>query len=214
MSGVARPRPGFSLGVHRPVGILGPNQEHFGTHGYGLGRGEKISPSGEALATKRREFRGDAPIAHRRAIVRRAMTLPFRFLQTGWPLQASLVVKKRGTSHASHASQSPRKGIMFRGLLGLGSAMKPHQFVLVLGLATIPLAAAGAAPRDDVKAASARCDSISDDHTWLNCYYGAAQPVRAELGLPPAPDAQQNLVPPPDQAAPQQRGFFSRLWPF
>ena len=50
-------------------------------------------------------------------------------------------------------------------------------------------------PRDAVRAASQRCDSITDEHTWLDCYYGAAQPVRAELGLPPAPVSQQTLVP-------------------
>jgi len=77
----------------------------------------------------------------------------------------------------------------------------------------MPLAAAHAGPRDDVKSASARCDGIGDDHTWLNCYYGAAQPVRAELGLPPAPDSQLSLVPPPDQP-PENKSFLSRLWPF
>lgn len=61
-----------------------------------------------------------------------------------------------------------------------------------------PAAAAGpaASPRDQVRAASLRCDSISDQRAWLNCYYGAAQPVRADLGLPPAPMSQQTLVPP------------------
>ncbi|HWF64279.1 MAG TPA: hypothetical protein VN685_06685 [Rhizomicrobium sp.] len=91
--------------------------------------------------------------------------------------------------------------------------MKSHRLLLALVLTALPLTAQ-AGPRDDVKSASARCDSISDDHTWLNCYYGAAQPVRAELGLPAAPDSQQSLVPPPDQPAPERRGFFSRLWPF
>lgn len=95
--------------------------------------------------------------------------------------------------------------------------MTSRHLLLALVLAAVPLAAAHAGPRDDVRAASARCDGISDDHTWLNCYYGAAQPVRAELGLAPAPDAQVNLVPPPDQPPPDQperKGFFSRLWPF
>jgi hypothetical protein len=50
-------------------------------------------------------------------------------------------------------------------------------------------------PRDAVRAASQRCDGITGEHTWLDCYYGAAQPVRAELGLPPAPVSQQTLVP-------------------
>jgi hypothetical protein len=93
--------------------------------------------------------------------------------------------------------------------------MRLHPLFITLVLVAAPLAAADAGPRDDVKAGAARCDSISDDHTWLNCYYGAAQPVRAELGLSPAPDSQVSLVPPPDQPAPaEKRGFFNRLWPF
>lgn len=93
--------------------------------------------------------------------------------------------------------------------------MKSRYLLLAMLFAGLPVGTAVAGARDDVKAGAARCDSISDDHTWLNCYYGAAQPVRAELGLPPAPDSQQHLVPPPDQAAaPESKGFFSRLWPF
>lgn len=78
-----------------------------------------------------------------------------------------------------------------------------------------------AAPRDDVRAGSARCDVIADDRTWLDCYYGAAQPLRSQLGLPPAPASQQMLVPAAGSvpaaptrpmAAPAERpGFFSRL---
>jgi hypothetical protein len=41
-------------------------------------------------------------------------------------------------------------------------------------------------PRADVIAGSSRCDGIPDNRTWLDCYYGAAQPLRAQLGLPPA----------------------------
>lgn len=48
--------------------------------------------------------------------------------------------------------------------------------------------------RDDVYANSQRCAALTDNHTWLNCYYGAAQAMRAQLGLPPAPDSQLNLV--------------------
>ena len=55
-------------------------------------------------------------------------------------------------------------------------------------------AAAHLSPRDAVRARSMRCDAIKDDRTWLDCYYGAAQPVRAELSLPPAPASQQALV--------------------
>jgi len=92
--------------------------------------------------------------------------------------------------------------------------MKSRGILLAFFFATLPLGVAQAGPRDDVKAGSQRCDSISDDRTWLNCYYGAAQPVRAELGLPAAPESQQSLVPPPDQPAPEKKGFFERLWPF
>jgi hypothetical protein len=51
--------------------------------------------------------------------------------------------------------------------------------------------------RDDVWALMQRCQAIQDDRTWLDCTYGAKQPMRAKLGLPPAPDYQQRLVPPP-----------------
>ena len=50
--------------------------------------------------------------------------------------------------------------------------------------------------RDDVMAGMQRCRSIPDDRIWLECAYGAQQPMRAKLGLQPAPDYQQRLVPP------------------
>ena len=50
--------------------------------------------------------------------------------------------------------------------------------------------------RDDVLAGMQRCQGIGDDRTWLDCTYGAQQPMRAKLGLPPAPDFQLRLVPP------------------
>jgi hypothetical protein len=49
--------------------------------------------------------------------------------------------------------------------------------------------------RDEVWAAMERCQPLQDDRTWLECTYGAKQPMRAKLGLPPAPDYQQRLVP-------------------
>jgi hypothetical protein len=52
-----------------------------------------------------------------------------------------------------------------------------------------------AGPRDDVYAGSARCAGIADDRAWLDCFYGSAQPMRARLGLPPAPQSQTHLVP-------------------
>jgi hypothetical protein len=60
--------------------------------------------------------------------------------------------------------------------------------------------------RNDVMANVARCAGIADNRTWLDCFYGAAQPMRATLGLSPAPDSQVNLVkntpvpaPPPEK---------------
>lgn len=60
-----------------------------------------------------------------------------------------------------------------------------------------------AAPRDDAFAGISRCGSIQDDRMLLNCIYGAAEPLRAELGLTPAPAFQTKLVP-TAQAGPQE----------
>jgi hypothetical protein len=61
---------------------------------------------------------------------------------------------------------------------------------------------AEAGPRDDMLAGISRCTSFSDERTFLDCVYGAAQPVRAELGLPPAPQSQTRLVPNASLGAP------------
>jgi hypothetical protein len=49
--------------------------------------------------------------------------------------------------------------------------------------------------RDEVYARMQRCRILQDDRAWLNCTYGAQQPMRVKLGLQPAPDFQQRLVP-------------------
>jgi hypothetical protein len=41
-----------------------------------------------------------------------------------------------------------------------------------------------------------------DDRSWLECYYGAAQPMRGQLQLPPVPASQTALIPPPLPGAP------------
>ena len=51
-----------------------------------------------------------------------------------------------------------------------------------------------ARPRDDAMSAAFRCAVIGEGRQWLDCYYGAAQPVRAALGMPPAPAAQVGLA--------------------
>ena len=102
-----------------------------------------------------------------------------------------------------------------------GGAMKG--MMLVLG-ALLLSSAAQADTRSDVLSGIARCSAIADDHEWLNCLYGAAQPMRSQLGLPPAPPSQTALVPPtsptsprfaaapPPASAPRDSGgFFSRL---
>jgi hypothetical protein len=59
-------------------------------------------------------------------------------------------------------------------------------------------------PRDDAMAGAFRCAAIGDSRQWLDCYYGAAQPVRAQLGMTPAPAGQIKLaMSPPGGGAPQ-----------
>ncbi|HET7086062.1 MAG TPA: hypothetical protein VFI23_14900 [Rhizomicrobium sp.] len=48
--------------------------------------------------------------------------------------------------------------------------------------------------REDVIAGLTRCANITEDRQWLDCYYGAAQPMRAWLGLSPAPQSQLKLL--------------------
>ena len=71
--------------------------------------------------------------------------------------------------------------------------MKTHLLALALLLIMPPLTAQ-AGPREDSHAGIARCDQLSDDHAWLDCVYGAVQPMRSRLGLSPAPDFQQRLA--------------------
>jgi hypothetical protein len=59
-----------------------------------------------------------------------------------------------------------------------------HRLWWILVPATLALAApAQARPRDDALSGTVRCGVIADSRQWLDCYYGAAQPVRAALGL-------------------------------
>ncbi len=74
--------------------------------------------------------------------------------------------------------------------------------IVSLGVLFPALQPARADTRDDVWAAMQRCQSIPDDRTWLDCTYGAKQPMRAKLGLPPASDYQQRLVPPAPRVLP------------
>jgi len=70
--------------------------------------------------------------------------------------------------------------------------------IALLFLSAICASPALAGPREDSLAGISRCASLPDDRTFLDCAYGAMQPLRAALGLPPALAAQQRLVPPVD----------------
>ncbi|MCX7282228.1 MAG: hypothetical protein NTX21_12015 [Alphaproteobacteria bacterium] len=96
--------------------------------------------------------------------------------------------------------------------------------LLCAGISASAGASANAETREDVLSGIQRCGVIRDDRTWLECIYGADQPMRAQLGLPPASEFQQRLVPPvhPGIAAAQIRpaakiasrkkaGFFQTL---
>lgn len=96
--------------------------------------------------------------------------------------------------------------------------------VLCAGISLTAAAPAKADARDEVLAGIQRCGVINDNRTWLDCVYGANQPMRAQLGLPPAPEFQQRLVPgiqsgiaPPPmhsaaRPAPRKKpGFFATL---
>ena len=67
--------------------------------------------------------------------------------------------------------------------------------VLLCGAIVFGAASARADTRDEVLSGIQRCGVIHDDRTWLDCLYGAEQPMRGHLGLAPAPEFQQRLVP-------------------
>ena len=88
--------------------------------------------------------------------------------------------------------------------------------LILLGVMAATQAMAG--PREDVYSASLRCSAIADDHAWLDCYYGAAQPMRGQLKLPAAPASQTALIPPvidasashPARAVPEKEGVIGQ----
>ena len=70
-------------------------------------------------------------------------------------------------------------------------ALRPFLFGT---FAVVSFSAANALPRDDVMSNAYRCSSIADSRLWLDCYYGAAQPVRSALNLPPVTENQARLT--------------------
>jgi hypothetical protein len=57
--------------------------------------------------------------------------------------------------------------------------------------------------RDQVLSGGYGCTSVVEDRAWLDCYYGAAQPLRAALGLSPAPQ----VLPQVATTAPAESNF-------
>lgn len=98
-----------------------------------------------------------------------------------------------------------------RAQLGL-APVPPAQLQLSLAPPTSVATPRIAAVRDAVMASALRCYAVDDNRAWLDCYYGAAAPMRAELGLAPGPQAapvSQPTVPAPVQArtAPDRFGL-------
>jgi hypothetical protein len=75
-----------------------------------------------------------------------------------------------------------------------------HCRLVLAGLMLLTTGASADPARDEVMSGAARCAGIADNRSWLDCFYGSAQPMRALLGLAPAPPAQTKLVPPPGAA--------------
>jgi hypothetical protein len=79
-----------------------------------------------------------------------------------------------------------------RAELGLASAPQDATYSAIFAGGAAPagtLSPQAAATREDVMLRLTRCASIGDTRQYLDCYYAAAQPLRAELGLAPAPQA-------------------------
>ncbi|MEY4966343.1 MAG: hypothetical protein RL274_1926 [Pseudomonadota bacterium] len=74
-----------------------------------------------------------------------------------------------------------------------GKNMRKLIIAMAAGVALTPSVALADA-REDVITGVTRCAALTDDRQWLDCYYGAAQPLRAQLGLSPAPQAQIRLL--------------------
>ena len=69
--------------------------------------------------------------------------------------------------------------------------MRYFGWLLVLLAVALP---AQARPRDDALSGAFRCAVIADSRAWLDCYYGAVQPVRASLNMPSALPTQIKLA--------------------
>src|SRR3569832_1464091 len=67
-------------------------------------------------------------------------------------------------------------------------------WTVAVGIVLLNVGSSQAHPIDDALSTASRCASVADLRNWLDCYYGAAQPVRASLGLKPALKTQTDLA--------------------
>jgi len=129
------------------------------------------------------------------------------------PKLGRAVKNARGASTGCRRStilfQSEEQGVkaswISRFGAGKGKWMRHMSWFLAPAVLGVILAApAQARPRDDALSGAIRCGVVADSRQWLDCYYGAAQPVRASLGLGSALPAQIALAAsPPSGGAPR-----------
>lgn len=72
--------------------------------------------------------------------------------------------------------------------------MRRLLFILVPAFSVLTTTPGHALPRDDAMSSAFHCAVIADSRQWLDCYYGAAQPIRAQLGMLPALTSQVHLA--------------------
>jgi hypothetical protein len=75
-------------------------------------------------------------------------------------------------------------------------------WLLAAAVLVLTILSANAGARDEVVAGMFRCAAVGETRVWLDCYYGAAQPLRLQLGMVPAPQSQVRLVQNPPAGAP------------
>jgi hypothetical protein len=93
----------------------------------------------------------------------------------------------------SSGKHLPDLGLIIQWLC-VGVGMRRTIFAVVTAAGALAPGLAFADAREEVVSGLTRCAGLTDDRQWLDCYYGAAQPMRAWLGLTPAPQAQLKLL--------------------